>query len=154
MKPSLLSALVLILSTPAAIAAAEPPHFITTAREVKWAAGPPSLPPGAKAAILYGDPAKEGMFVMRLKLPPKYRIPPHTHPRPEIVTVISGVFNIGMDSSGERRRARALSAGSFFAFAPGMTHYASVDRETIVQLSSTGPWTINYVNAADDPRKK
>src|SRR5438874_1841789 len=62
--------------------------------EIKWQAGPASIPPGAKLALLEGDPTKDGPFVMRLKLPDGYRIPPHTHAKPERLTVISGTFNI------------------------------------------------------------
>ena len=36
----------------------------------------------------------------------------------------------------------------------GTRHYASAKGETVVQLHGVGPWGINYVNAADDPRKK
>src|SRR5436190_22397803 len=64
--------------------------------DVKWQDGPTSIPRGAKLAILEGNPAKEGWFVMRLKLPDGYRVPPHIHPKPERVTVIAGTFNIGM----------------------------------------------------------
>jgi hypothetical protein len=35
-----------------------------------------------------------------------------------------------------------------------MAHYAHVDEETVVQISSTGPWGINYINPADDPRER
>lgn len=34
---------------------------------LKWKDGPPSLPPGAKIAVLEGDPAKAGPFVFRVK---------------------------------------------------------------------------------------
>lgn len=129
-------------------------HKVLTPPEIKWSAGPPSLPAGAQAAVLYGDPAKEGLFVLRLRLPKGYKIPPHTHPKPEIVTVVSGAFHVGMGSKANPKQARRLPPGSFFAFAPGMAHYAHVQDETVVQLSSTGPWTINYINAADDPRRK
>lgn len=129
-------------------------HRITTPSQIKWAAGPPSLPPGAQTAVLYGDPTKEGLFVMRLRLPKGYRIAPHTHPRPEILTVISGAFHLGTGETAVAARARPLPAGSFFALEPGTAHYAHVRQPTVVQLSSTGPWTINYVNAADDPRRK
>ena len=132
----------------------QPAHKVVPADQVSWAAGPPSLPAGAQAAVLHGDPSKEGMFVMRLKMPPGYAIPPHTHPRPEIVTVISGTFNVGMGNAADRAKAQALAAGSFFAFDPGLAHYAHVAEETVVQISSTGPWGIEYVNPADDPRKK
>src|SRR5437870_4141101 len=39
------------------------------ADKINWQAGPPSLPKGAMIAVLEGDPAKEGLFVFRLKLP-------------------------------------------------------------------------------------
>ena len=90
---------------------------------------------------------------MRLKLPAGFRIAPHTHPMPEILTVISGAFHIGMGSEADPAMARRLAPGGFFAFDPGLTHYAHVEEETVVQLSSTGPWTINYVDPADDPRQ-
>lgn len=133
---------------------AEPAHTIVRSDEVSWTSGPPSLPLGAQAAVLHGDPAKEGLFVMRLKLPAGYSIAPHSHPRPEIVTVISGAFNVGMGDVADRSKAQRLGAGGFFAFDPGMAHFAHVDEETVVQINSTGPWAITYVNPADDPREK
>ena len=51
--------------------------------DLKWKDGPPSLPPGAKIAVLEGDPAKPGPFVFRVKVPDGYKIPPHTHPKPD-----------------------------------------------------------------------
>jgi quercetin dioxygenase-like cupin family protein len=123
-------------------------------QDVKWAKAPPSVPPGAEASVLYGDPGKDGLFVLRLKLPKGYAIPPHTHPKPEIVTVISGTFTLGMGNVADKSKAKPLPAGSFFAFAPGMAHYAFTDEETVVQINSTGPWGINYVNPKDDPRQK
>ena len=134
--------------------ATQPAHTIVSADQVRWAAGPPSLQPGAQAAVLHGDPAKEGLFVMRLKLPAGYSIAPHTHPKPEIVTVISGAFNVGMGGVADKTKVQRLPAGSFFAFDSGMAHYAHVDEETVVQISSTGPWAITYVNPADDPREE
>ena len=34
-----------------------------------------------------------------------------------------------------------------------MKHYARAKGDTIVQLHGTGPWTIEYLHPADDPRK-
>ncbi len=142
-------------NAPAAQAdAAHPNHKIFEPEQVAWGAGPASLPAGAQAAVLYGDPSKEGMFVMRLKVPAGFKIPPHTHPKPEIVTVISGAFHVGMGTVADAGKAQRLPAGSMFAFDPGLAHYAHVEDETVVQVSSTGPWAINYVNPADDPRQK
>jgi quercetin dioxygenase-like cupin family protein len=129
-------------------------HKVIAPEEIAWKAGPASIPPGAEAAVLYGDPTKEGLFALRLKLPSGYHIPPHTHPKPEVVTVISGTFRLGMGETADEDQAKALSAGSFFAFPPEMAHYAYADGETVIQLNSTGPWSLTYVNPEDDPRQK
>ena len=76
--------------------------------DVRWGNGPASLPAGAKLAVLEGDPRKEGSFVMRLKLPDGYRIPPHTHAKPERVTVISGTFNIGTGDRFDAAKGTAM----------------------------------------------
>ena len=157
MKKLVLAMGVSLIAISGSFASAQPAgrtHTLLTPPQIKWSAAPPSLPLGARAAVLYGDPAKEGMFVLRLRLPKGYKIPPHTHPKPEIVTVVSGAFHVGMGTKATTSQAKRLPPGSFFAFDPGMAHYAHVQEETVVQLSSTGPWTIAYVNEADDPRKK
>jgi len=66
----------------------------------------------------------------------------------------SGAFNVGMGNVPARARAHRLPAGSFFALDPGTVHDAFVTQPTAVQLSSTGLWTISYVNPADDPRRQ
>jgi len=149
----LLASSVVAVAGFASVAMTEPMgHKMLTPHEVKWAPGPASLPAGAEAAILYGDPSAEGLFAMRLKLPKGFRIAPHTHPKPEIVTVISGTFRLGTGDKVDDSKAAAFGAGSFIALAPGMVHYASADDDTVVQLNSTGPWAVNYVNPKDDPR--
>lgn len=119
---------------------------------IQWKDGPRSLPPGAKIAVLEGDPAKEGFFCMRLKLPDGYRIPPHTHPKTERLTVISGTFNFGMGEKFDQQAARAMPAGSFGYWPAGMKHFVWAKGETVVQLHGVGPWQIVYLNPADDPR--
>jgi quercetin dioxygenase-like cupin family protein len=145
---------IVALAASASAVCAQDAHKIVSAQEIKWGAAPPSIPPGAQAATLYGDPSKDGMFALRLKLPKGYHVPPHTHPKPEVVTVISGTFRLGMGKTADQSRAQALPAGSFFALSPGMEHYAYTDEETVVQINSTGPWGVNYVNPKDDPRQK
>jgi hypothetical protein len=61
-------------------------HKMVTPQEIDWGPAPAALPPGAQSAVLYGDPTKEALFAMRLRLPKGYHIAPHTHPKPEIVT--------------------------------------------------------------------
>jgi hypothetical protein len=137
----------------ASLALAEDAHTVITPNEVKWGAASKALPSGAQAAILYGDPAKEGPFALRLKLPAGYAIAPHTHPGVEVDTVISGTINLGMGETADRSAAKAIPTGSFFALPPGMAHYAYFDEETVLQLTTQGPWSIKYINPKDDPRK-
>jgi quercetin dioxygenase-like cupin family protein len=128
-------------------------HKVYQPNGIKWSAAPPSVPKGAEIAVLYGDPSKEGLFAMRLKFPANYHIPPHTHPAPEVVTVISGKFLIGGGTTADKAKAEALTAGGLFAVPPGSPHFGYADGETVIQINSVGPWAIKYVNPEDDPRK-
>jgi quercetin dioxygenase-like cupin family protein len=129
-------------------------HKVVAAQDVKWGPGPAALPAGAEVAVLYGDPGKEGTFAMRARMPKGYRIGPHTHPKPEIVTVLSGTARLGMGASADPATAQVLPAGSFFVMAPGMAHYISIDEDTVIQINTTGPWGLTYLDPKDDPRQK
>jgi quercetin dioxygenase-like cupin family protein len=119
---------------------------------MEWKAGPAAIPPGAKMAVLGGDPTKEGWFVVRFQFPEGYHIPAHTHPKTERVTVISGALHLATGELLDRSSAKKLPAGSFGYWPAGMKHAAWSEGETVIQLHGVGPWQINYVNPADDPR--
>jgi hypothetical protein len=129
-------------------------HGFFEAGKVQWKDGPPSLPAGAKFALLEGNPSQEGLFTMRLWLPDGFKIPPHWHPAVEHITVISGEFHLGMGETFDLSKGNALPAGAFGFMAAQMRHYAWTRGDTVLQLHGVGPWQINYVNPADDPRKK
>ena len=103
---------------------------------------------------MYGDPAKEGLFAIRLKVPKGYRVAPHSHPKPEVATVLSGTVRLTMGETSDAANAHEFPVGSFYATPAEMVHSFSTDEETVVQINSVGPWGINYVNPKDDPRKK
>ena len=103
-------------------------------------------------AVLEGDPTKEGMFVVRFQFPDGYHIAPHTHPKTERVTVISGTLLLAMGENLDRSAAKALTAGTYGFWPAGMKHTAWSEGDTVIQLHGIGPWQINYVNPADDPR--
>jgi quercetin dioxygenase-like cupin family protein len=134
--------------------AASPSHVMAAPGDLKWADGPPSLPAGSKAAVLEGDPAKPGLFTLRLQVPANYRIPAHWHPADEHVTVISGTFYMGMGDKLDESKGKALASGSFAWMPPKTNHFAFTKTETVIQLHGMGPWGITYVNPADDPRKR
>ncbi|MSR63017.1 MAG: DUF4437 domain-containing protein [Planctomycetes bacterium] len=124
-----------------------------TPAQIKWTNGPASLPLGSQVAVLEGDPAKEGSFTMRVKLPDGFKIPPHTHPKVEHITVISGTFNFGMGDTFDASATKEMPAGTFGFWPAGMKHFAWAKGETVVQLHGIGPWTIEYLDPANDPRK-
>jgi quercetin dioxygenase-like cupin family protein len=108
---SLLAGCTLLAAVPFAACAQTMDHQLISPNDIKWGAAPPSLPAGAQAAVLYGDPGKEGLFAFRIKTPKDYTIAPHTHPKPEIVTVISGTVRSGMGTTADRAKAQVLPAG-------------------------------------------
>ena len=134
--------------------ASEQHHTIVSGDAVKWGPAPASLPPGAQAAALLGSPAKEGPFVLRLKFPAGFVVPPHRHSKDEFVTVISGKFAISSGEKLNREAMQALPPASFVHLPAGMPHYAWAEVETVVQINGTGPFDVIYIDPKDDPRKK
>ncbi len=141
-------------SEPAGHGKNTPEFSLFPAAKLEWKDGPASLPKGAQIAVLEGDPTKEGPFVFRVKAPDGYRIPPHMHPKMERVTVISGSFNIGMGEKFDRHGTREMPAGTYGYWAPGMAHFVWIKGETVAQFHGLGPWSIQYINPADDPRNQ
>ena len=127
-------------------------HVMFSGADLKWGDGPPSLPAGAKVAVLEGDPAKEGPFAIRLQMPAGYKIPAHTHPTAEHVTVISGTLNLGMGAKFDEATAKEMPAGAYAVMPAGMQHFAGSKTGCVVQVHGTGPFQVVYVNPADDPR--
>jgi quercetin dioxygenase-like cupin family protein len=128
-------------------------HVAVAPDGIQWGPAPPAFPEGAEAAVLFGDPSKEGQFALRLKVPGGYHIAPHTHPAIENVTVISGSVQLGMGETASKDSTQDLPAGSFVSLPEGMAHYVYMDEETVLQLNTVGPWGLTYVNPDDDPRK-
>ena len=136
------------------VLAAEAHHTAVSGDALKWGPAPPSLPPSAQAAILLGSPAKEGPFVIRLKFPAGYVVPPHRHSKDEFVTVMSGKFTAAHGEKVDRASLNFLPPGSFIHLPAGMPHYAVADVESVVQINGVGPFDVIYVDPQDDPRKK
>jgi quercetin dioxygenase-like cupin family protein len=131
------------------------PHAQTyTAEAIQWSPAPASLPAGAQLAVLAGDPKQSGPFTIRLRFPDGYMVAPHTHPAREHVTVISGTFAWAMGDKFDASKLQSFTEGSYLYMEPGTPHYVMAKGETVVQVNAMGPWAVNYVNPADDPRRK
>jgi hypothetical protein len=128
-------------------------HRMIFPAELKWG-DVPSLPPGAKIAVIEGPMNEAVPFTIRLKLPANYRIPAHWHPAVERVTVLTGAFYMGVGDKLDMQNSVALTAGSMMILQPKTNHFGWTKEETIVQLNGNGPWGVTYVNPKDDPRNQ
>ena len=128
-------------------------HRMILPNDLKWS-DVPSLPPGAKIAVIEGPMSEAVPFTVRLKLPANYRIPAHWHPAVERVTVLSGTFYMGVGDKLDTQSSMALTPGSIMILQPKTHHFAWNKEEVVVQLNGVGPWGVTYVNAADDPRQQ
>ncbi|NUR57011.1 MAG: cupin domain-containing protein [Acidobacteria bacterium] len=142
--------------TPKKAPPAAPPahHTVVTAADLKWQPAPPSLPAGAEAAVISGDPMQAGPFVIRLKFPDGYTVPPHFHPTTENVTVLSGSLAVGTGDTLDAAAAKVLGPGDIVMMPKAMHHFAMAKAATTIQVHATGPFAITYINPNDDPRKK
>ena len=148
----LTGAAVALLATHAGFAHAQKTQTPAAAK-LTWGRVPPSLPAGAKMAVVSGDPTKSGPFTIDLSMPSGYRIPPHFHPTEEKVTVKSGTFLFGMGDKMDKKSMKAMKTGESGAIPANMHHFAQAKGKTTVEVSSTGPFAITYVNASEDPQK-
>ena len=121
----------------------------------QYTPAPKSLPKGTQISNLLGDPAKPGPFVIRLIFPAHSDIMPHTHSKPETVTILSGTIYHEHGPTLVRDQGTKLAAGGFVYLPEGMPHSLwTADQPATIQVSGTGPFGLQYVNPADDPSRQ
>jgi ketosteroid isomerase-like protein/uncharacterized RmlC-like cupin family protein len=126
-------------------------HTVVSAEQLAWSDAPPVLPKGVRLAVLSGDPGKPGLFVMRVQLPAGTRIAPHWHSSAEHVTVLKGVFRIGMGTRFDDVATTPVGLGGFFVAPPRMPHFARAEGDTVLEVTGLGPFDLNYVDPQDNP---
>ena len=120
---------------------------------IKWV-GVPTMP-GLQTALLAGDPAKPGLYVLRVKFAPGVMTRPHIHSQDRFVTVISGTWYTGTGEKFEPDKTEGLPPGGYMKHPAKAPHYdGAKNDEVVVQITGMGPVTTEYINPADDPNKK
>jgi len=110
--------------------------------QLKWQDYPGR--PGVKLAVIEGDLAKAGPFLMRVKFPAGFKLAPHTHPSAERTTIMSGgmLLGYGTNPAGP---AEMMTPGTVIITPANTPHFATMPTETIVQTYGVGPWSSNPV---------
>jgi ketosteroid isomerase-like protein/quercetin dioxygenase-like cupin family protein len=129
-------------------------HVMLAPSALKWGDAPPSLPPGARMAVVSGDPSQAQSFVIRAQMPAGYRIPPHWHPTDEHVTVLSGTVSLGMGEKFDQSALKDVPSGGYFVAPAEMRHFFMTRTAATIQVHGMGPFAVNYVNPADDPSRQ
>jgi mannose-6-phosphate isomerase-like protein (cupin superfamily) len=118
------------------------PHVFLTS-SLNWQQIP-GMPPGAKVAIIDGNPYGQDSFVVRVKIPANYSMPMHSHSIDEYYTVLSGTYYLGIGNKVDRENSLILSSGSFIKIPALLTHYGWTKEETIIQIHGIGPHGLEY----------
>jgi quercetin dioxygenase-like cupin family protein len=127
-------------------------HSLVKPEDIKW--GSEGALPGTEFAVISGDPSKSGQFVIRIKMRAGLKVPPHWHPMDEHITVLTGRAVLGTGEKYDLAAGKEMTVGSYGRLPKKMPHFLFSKEETIVQVHGEGPFQVNWVNPADDPRKK
>lgn len=99
--------------------------------------------PGAKQAVLTGDPTKPGLYVVLIKWSPHTMSRPHFHPNDRFITVISGTWWVGTGSKFDPESTVPMHAGTFVTHFAKQVHYdGAKDEEAMIEIVGEGPATV------------
>ena len=108
---------------------------------------------GPEQAVLFGDPSKPGLYVIRVRFPPGAHSNPHFHSRDRHATVIKGVWWNGVGEELDFNKAIPMKAGSYVLHPANGVHWDGAgDEEVVVQIIGEGPVETTAVGATDAPR--
>ncbi len=120
--------------------------------DIQWAPFA-AFPPSARLAVVVGDPAEPGPYVIRVKVPFGVKLMPHWHPEDRVYTVVSGVFYIGRGEEFDEEQLEAYPPGAVVVLPGGTAHFHwAKSGEYVTQVTGTGPLGLEYLDPKDDPR--
>ena len=98
--------------------------------------------PGAKMAVLRGDPSKPGPYIVLIKWSPHSMSRPHFHPNDRFITVLSGTWWIGAGPKFDPESTVPMKPGSFVTHFARQIHYdGAKDEEAVIEIVGEGPAT-------------
>lgn len=115
------------------------------ATEINWKPCPPGLPPGCEMNVFEGNPKAPDLFTVRFRLQPGFTMKPHTHPKHERVTILSGQVSVAFGIDGTHEQAIVFHPGDYYVNSKGVIHSVWIDKPTIMQITGVGPWEAHFV---------
>ena len=98
---------------------------------------------GVKEAVLYGDPAKPGLYAVRIRWPPHVMSRPHSHPEDRFITVLKGTWWTGTTADWDPKNTVAMHAGESMLHPHGQVHYDGArDEWAEIEIVGLGPSTL------------
>jgi len=113
-----------------------------TPSEIVWKDGEN----GIKNTILFGDPNKPGLYIVRNIFPAGVMSTPHSHDQDRWVTVIKGTWYSGTDASWDPKSTIVMPEGSIMFHPANAVHFDGSLKEPVeVQIMGMGPVKTTYI---------
>jgi len=95
-----------------------------------------------ETAVLFGDPAKPGPYVIRLRWLPGNMSRPHFHPNDRFFVVISGTWWLGTGETYDPNSTVPVGPGTHVFHKAKQVHYDGAKTEpAVIQVWGMGPAT-------------
>ena len=109
------------------------------AKDIKWV---PNAAGTAESAVLYGDPSKPGLYIVRNKWKAGNMSRPHFHPNDRLIVVLSGTWWVGTGDVFDPASTVPMRAGTQVTHYAKKIHYdGAKDEDTFIQIHGMGPAT-------------
>jgi quercetin dioxygenase-like cupin family protein len=119
---------------------------LTAAEIASIAAAGPANPTGPQMTVLVGDPAKPGLYTVRVAIPAHTQVRPHTHRDSRSVVVLSGAWQMGYGTQFDATALKELRPGSLFTEPAGQPHFSrTTDEPVVILVTGYGPNDTRFV---------
>lgn len=139
LNTAILATLPLLLAMPLSKAADLDPTAVefVLPNKIKWVRNAAGT---AEQAVLFGDPAKPGPYVLRLEWLPNNMSRPHSHSYDRYFAVISGTWWMGTGDKFEPENTVPVPAGTYVVHYGSKVHYdGAKNEEVVIQVWGMGP---------------
>lgn len=107
---------------------------------------------GVEVATLYGDPSKQGIYVLRIKWPPGIMSKPHKHREDRHIVALSGTWYTGTGEAFVPEKSIPMKTGGYMVHPAGAVHWDGTREEgAVIQITGYGPSGNNFVKP-DEPQ--